>query len=78
MTADVGTQGVSVVAAAAVEAEAVLAAPVPARDVMIPAVAAVATQGKRRDVALSRDMHPPPEDGVILLLYPSVVRSDRE
>lgn len=78
MTADVGTQGVSVAAVVAAEAEAILAAPVPVRDVTIPAVAVVATTGKGRDAALSKDMLLPPEDGVTPLLYPSVVRSARE
>lgn len=76
--AGVGTRGVSVAAVAAAEDEAVPAAPAPARDVMIPAVAAVATTGKRRDVALSSDMLLPPADGVTPLLYLSVVKSDRE
>lgn len=76
--ADVGTRGVSVAAVAAAEDEAVLAAPAPVRAVMIPAVAAVATTGKRRDVAPFSDMLLLPADGVTPLLYPSVVKSDRE
>lgn len=76
--ADGGTRGVSVATVAAAENEAVLAASAPVRDAMIPAVAAVATTGKGRDVAPSSDMLLPPADGVTPLLYPSVVKSDRE